>query len=57
MSNPWDARNYYAFMKVDLAAGWGEGYAWGDKRFFIAEPSPLKPEGLPGQPDTVFPQA
>ena len=57
MSNPWDARNYYAFMKVDLAAGWGEGYAWGDKRFFIAEPSPIKPKGLPGQPDTVFPQA
>lgn len=56
MSNPWDARNYYHFMKIDLASGWNTGYSWGDKRMFIAEPSALKLKGIETDP-TVFPQA
>ena len=36
MSNPWDARNYYAFMKINLKAGWETGYAWEDRRMFIS---------------------
>ena len=39
MSNPWDAKNYYAFMKVtDLANG---KYTWNDERHFIVPTSPL----------------
>lgn len=56
MSNPWDARNYYAFMKIDLKSGWETGYAWGDKRQFIAAPSKIKPDGIVTDP-TVFPGA
>ena len=54
MSNPWDARNYYAFIKVDL--GINKPYTWGENRQFIAPTSPIRPDGLPGMPDTVFPQ-
>ena len=68
MSNPWDARNYYAFMKIDLASGWNAGYEWSGKRQFIAEPSAINttlPTFTPSNPDrgntitqgTLFPQA
>ena len=45
MANPWDARNYYHFMKIgDLTAG----YAWNEGRKFIATPSTLPLEGMGG---------
>lgn len=51
MSNPWDARNYYAFMKIDLAKGWtGEGYKWSDGRHFIAKPSEIPAPWAQGNP-------
>lgn len=56
MSNPWDARNYYAFMKIDLAEGWNAGYTWTEKRHFINQPSPIKVTGIETEP-TTFPQA
>ena len=36
MSNPWDAKNYYCFMKV---TGLTDTYQWNGDRRFIAEPS------------------
>ena len=53
MSTPWDAKNYYHFMKVDLAAG--KPYAWTTNRQFIAKPSDIKLTGIDTDP-TVFPQ-
>lgn len=43
MSNPWDAKNFYHFMKI---SGTSAGYEWNGSRHFIAEPSPvvLKPQ-------------
>lgn len=38
MANPWDARNFYHFMKIDNISG---GYEWGGPRQFIAKPSPV----------------
>ena len=54
MSNPWDAKNFYHFMKI--TGTYGE-YKWDSSRHFIAEPSPiqLKPESQFNQ--TTFPQA
>ena len=53
MSNPWDARNFYHFMKVTGTTG---TYEWSGSRHFIAKPSDiaLKPENPYNQ--TVFPQ-
>lgn len=56
MSNPWDAKNYYHFMKIDLQSGWTKGYTWGDGRQFIGQPSKLQLDGTKFGP-TVFPQA
>ena len=39
MSNPWDAKNYYAFMKIsDLVNG---KYTWDGERYFVGPTSPL----------------
>ena len=38
MSSPWDAKNYYHFMKVENCTG---EYAWNGSRHFIATPSAL----------------
>lgn len=38
MANPWDARNFYHFMKIADLTG-SDGYEWGGKRQFIAQPS------------------
>lgn len=56
MSNPWDARNYYAFMKIDLAKGWTGTYPFNSDRNFIAQPSPIQVKGIETDP-TVFPGA
>lgn len=58
MSNPWDARNYYSFMKIDLAKGWKDGYTWDSNRKFIAQPSAIPAPWAQGNPvnQTVFPQ-
>ena len=45
MSNPWDAKNYYHFMRV---SGLTTGYYWNSQRNFIAQPSTLTPEGWTG---------
>lgn len=51
MSNPWDAKNYYAFMKItDLVGG---EYNWGGQRHFIGQTSPLKLEGVEFGPTTM----
>lgn len=54
MSNPWDARNYYAFMKIDL--GIDSTYTWDSKRKFIGQVSPIKQDWMKTDP-TVFPNA
>lgn len=41
MSNPWDARNYYHFMKITTYTA--DGYTWDSGRHFIAKPSNLVP--------------
>ena len=38
MSNPWDAKNFYHFMKI---TGTYSPYKWSDDRFFIQEPSKI----------------
>lgn len=45
MSNPWDAKNYYAFIKVEGITG---SYTWNTSRHFIAEPSNIVPQGWAG---------
>jgi hypothetical protein len=41
MSNPWDAKNYYAFMKIS-GVGNGESYNWNSTgRTFISKPSDI----------------
>ena len=45
LSNPWDAKNYYHFMKI---TGLTDQYAWNGERRFIAEPSSIP---LSGQND------
>lgn len=43
MNNPWDAKNYYAFMKItDMTTP----YAWGDSRNFIGKLSAIKTNGV-----------
>lgn len=45
MANPWDARNYYHFMKIgDLTTG----YTWDGSRNFIAIPSKTLLDGMGG---------
>ena len=41
MSNPWDARNYYHFMKITTYTD--DGYSWNNGRHFIAKTSNLNP--------------
>lgn len=53
MSNPWDAKNFYHFMKV---TGTYSEYNWSGQRHFIAEPSPVNLGNNPYQ-QTTFPQA
>ena len=50
MSNPWDARNFYHFMKISSV---DKGYDWNGSRRFIATPSPINLTNVP----TTFPQA
>lgn len=38
MSNPWDAKNFYHFMKI---SGTYSPYTWNTDRTFIAEPSKI----------------
>ena len=38
MNNPWDAKNYYTFMKIE---GCTSEYTWNGSRHFIGETSPL----------------
>jgi hypothetical protein len=39
MANPWDARNYYHFMKIsDMTTG----YTWDGSRNFITAPSTIQ---------------
>lgn len=38
MSNPWDAKNFYHFMKI---SGTYSKYTWNENRFFIQEPSKI----------------
>lgn len=45
MSSPWDARNYYHFMKVDNCT---TEYAWNGSRRFITQPSAIPLEGMKG---------
>lgn len=40
MSNPWDAKNFYHFMKVDTCNA--DGYTWNSQRHFIAQPSKIQ---------------
>ena len=53
MCNPWDAKNYYAFMKVE---GCTAAYQWNGDRLFVGPTSPLKVEGFLGGP-AVMPMA
>ena len=52
MSNPWDAKNYYAFMKITDLVG-GEGYNWGGQRHFVGQTSPLALPGAEFGPTTM----
>ena len=56
MSNPWDARNYYHFMKVTTYSA--DGYTWDSGRHFITKPSDVVPAfaGAQGGP-VVNPKA
>ena len=46
MSNPWDAKNYYHFMKIDT--GIEKSYMWNTERQFIAKPSDIVLPGWQG---------
>ena len=56
MSNPWDAKNFYHFMKI---AGTYSPYTWSTERTFIAEPSKINlsdnayTQTVPGQDDSL----
>ena len=50
MSNPWDAKNYYHFMKIK---GLTQKYIWNGERSFIAKPSDLP---LPTQAGNEYAQ-
>ena len=47
MANPWDARNFYHFMKISKVDG---SYEWNGSRQFIATPSKINLTNVP----TVF---
>lgn len=52
MSSPWDAKNYYHFMKIGDMTG---GYTWSaGERHFIATPSAVELPGKP-QPGAGYP--
>jgi hypothetical protein len=53
MANPWDARNFYHFMKID---GVSDPYEWNGARNFIATPSDVRLAGVGGG-NTVMPEA
>jgi hypothetical protein len=53
MSNPWDAKNFYHFMRISDIDG---TYTWGEKRQFIATPSPIVLDKGNPYTQTVFPQ-
>lgn len=53
MANPWDARNFYHFMKID---GVSDPYTWNHERNFIATPSDVRLAGVGGG-NTVMPEA
>lgn len=52
MSNPWDACNFYHFMKVDLGIGAKYTFAAGERQF-IAQPSDIKLKGTTFGPTTL----
>ena len=54
MANPYDAKNYYHFMRI---TGLADTYAWNTDRRFIAEPSTIPLEGQNQWSETVFKQA
>ena len=59
MSNPWDAKNFYCFMRI---SGVTAGYDWATgQRQFIAptsfEKNGVRPGAIPDANTTVFPQA
>lgn len=57
MSNPWDAKNFYCFMRI---SGVTSGYDWAHgQRQFIAPTSKIgnRPGATPDANTTVFPQA
>lgn len=53
MSNPWDAKNFYHFMKV---SGTYSEYDWNGSRHFIAQPSPVNLTPTNEYTKTTFPQ-
>ena len=53
MSNPWDAKSFYHFMKITDIDG---QYAWNGQRHFIATPSPVVLDPSHPANQTVFPQ-
>lgn len=54
MSNPWDARNFYHFMKIsDLTAN----YDWNSSRNFISTPSSVQLNGMGGGSPVMPPVA
>ena len=50
MANPWDAKNYYAFMKLEDLGPGAKSYAWGTERQFLAPASSLPGATLMPQP-------
>jgi len=55
LSNPWDAKNFYHFMRVKLYDA--TGYIFNNNRTFIAKPSDIVLEPKTEANTTVFPQA
>ena len=55
MANPWDARNYYHFMKVTTYSE--DGYTWDSGRHFITAPSAIPLEGMGGGQPVMPPMA
>lgn len=53
MSNPWDAKNFYHFMKVTDTYS---EYNWGGQRHFIAKPSDIQLTPKSEFNKTTFPQ-
>ena len=55
LSNPWDAKNFYHFMRIKLYDQ--TGYIFNNNRTFIAQPSPIVLDPSREANKTVFPQA